>query len=40
LAQALAAHPGCLIGHLHRPARQSTESVHWGRAKPKLLVVS
>jgi 4-hydroxy-tetrahydrodipicolinate synthase len=40
LAQALATHPGCLIGHLHWPARQSTGAVIPARAKPKLLVVS
>jgi 4-hydroxy-tetrahydrodipicolinate synthase len=40
LAQALAAHPGCLIGHLHWPARQSTGALIPARAKPKLLVVS
>jgi 4-hydroxy-tetrahydrodipicolinate synthase len=40
LAQALAAHPGCLIGDLPRQDRRSPPSVHSARAKPKLLVVS
>jgi 4-hydroxy-tetrahydrodipicolinate synthase len=39
LAQALAAHPDCLIGDLHRAVRRSTPSDNPARANPKLLVV-